>query len=141
MVGNVMIDTLVAELTSARSLEMPGRLGLRPGGYALITLHRPSNVDTPERLQRIVRFLEAIAARMPVVFPVHPRTRERLNRFDLFARLEGHPALRLADPLGYRENLGLMASAGVILTDSGGIQEEASYSEWRSHTAPEHRGR
>jgi UDP-N-acetylglucosamine 2-epimerase (non-hydrolysing) len=127
MVGNVMIDTLVAELTSARSLEMPGRLGLSPGGYALVTLHRPSNVDTAERLHPIVRVLEAIAARMPVVFPVHPRTRERLNRFGLFARLEGHPALRLGDPLGYRENLGLMASARVVLTDSGGIQEEASY--------------
>jgi UDP-N-acetylglucosamine 2-epimerase (non-hydrolysing) len=93
----------------------------------LVTLHRPSNVDTAERLHPIVRVLEAIAARMPVVFPVHPRTRERLNRFGLFARLEGHPALRLGDPLGYRENLGVMASARVVLTDSGGIQEEASY--------------
>ncbi len=126
-VGNVMIDSVAYELPRARALAVPARFGLAVKGYALVTLHRPSNVDSVERLRALVEFLEATAERVPVVFPAHPRTRERLTRFGLLSRVLGNPALKLTDPLGYRDNLGLMADARYVLTDSGGIQEETSY--------------
>lgn len=126
-VGNVMIDTLVQQLPAARALEMPTRLGLGPKRFALVTLHRPANVDDPGRLTALVEFLERAAReRLPVVFPAHPRTGERLQRFGMLQRVRSGN-VRLLDPLGYRENLGLMADAAVVLTDSGGIQEESSY--------------
>lgn len=127
-VGNVMIDTLVQQLPAARALAMPAKLGLTPKRYALVTLHRPSNVDEAPRLTQLVEFLCRTADEgLAVVFPAHPRTRERLERFGLLARLTGHPSVRLCEPLPYRENLSLMADATVALTDSGGIQEESSY--------------
>jgi UDP-N-acetylglucosamine 2-epimerase (non-hydrolysing) len=125
-VGNVMIDTLVHQLPAARALGVPAAMGLAPRGYALVTLHRPSNVDEPARLTALVALLERLAAQRAVVFPTHPRTRERLERFGLLERLRGHGAIHLRDPLGYRENLGLMADAALVLTDSGGIQEETT---------------
>jgi UDP-N-acetylglucosamine 2-epimerase (non-hydrolysing) len=127
MVGNVMIDSLVAELPAAIALGMAGKFGLTPGNYALVTLHRPSNVDTIDRLAPIVRFLEGMAERIPVVLPLHPRTRERLERFELLSLLTEDRGVRVTPPLGYRENLGLMSQARLVLTDSGGIQEETSY--------------
>jgi UDP-N-acetylglucosamine 2-epimerase (non-hydrolysing) len=120
--GNVMIDTLLAELPAARALDMARRLG--PKGYAFVTLHRPSNVDVVEKLERIVGLLGEVAHRLPVVFPVHPRTRERLEGAGLLARLEA--SVQVHGPLGYRESLGLMAEAALVLTDSGGVQEETS---------------
>lgn len=126
-VGNVMIDTLVAELPAAWAMEMPRRLGVAPGRFALATLHRPSNVDDPARLEALARFLVALAARLPVVFPVHPRTRTRLSEHGVAGLLEGVGSLHVVDPLGYREHLGLMADARMVLTDSGGIQEETTY--------------
>jgi UDP-N-acetylglucosamine 2-epimerase (non-hydrolysing) len=126
-VGNVMIDTLVRELPAAEALGMPERLKLEPGGFALITLHRPSNVDSPERLEPIVGLLEQLASRLPIVFPAHPRTRERIERFGLMDRIDRHQQLLLREPLGYRENLGLMRAARFVLTDSGGVQEETTY--------------
>lgn len=126
-VGNVMIDSVAYELPRARALEVPKRFGFTAKNYALVTLHRPSNVDTAERLGALVDFLEATASRVPVVFPVHPRTRDRLTRFELLHRVVSNPAIKLTDPLGYRDNLGLMADARYVLTDSGGIQEETSY--------------
>ena len=125
-VGNVMIDTLMHQLPAARALAVPAAMGLAPQGYALVTLHRPSNVDEPGRLTALVGLLEQVAARRAVVFPTHPRTRERLERFGLLERLHGNAAIHLRDPLGYRENLGLMADAALVLTDSGGIQEETT---------------
>ena len=126
-VGNVMIDSLVQQLDAARALAMPARLGLTPGRYALVTLHRPSNVDEPARLAALVDFLRTAAQTTPVVFPLHPRTRGRLEATGLYKRLDEAPGVTLLGPLSYRENLGLMAGARLVLTDSGGIQEESSY--------------
>ena len=126
-VGNVMIDTLVRELPAARSLEVASRLGLPASGFLYVTLHRPSNVDDPARLARVVAMLRSLGARLPVVFPVHPRTRERLRAAGLEAALSGAPDVRVLEPLGYRESLCLMAGARLVLTDSGGVQEETSH--------------
>ena len=126
-VGNVMIDTLAHELPAARRLEAPAKFGLAARGYGLVTLHRPSNVDGAERLRACVELLRELATRLAIVFPVHPRTRERLGRFGLLAALAETRGVTLTEPLGYRENLGLLADARFVLTDSGGIQEETSY--------------
>ncbi len=120
-VGNVMIDTLLASRARAEALEMPKALGL-PADYAVLTLHRPSNVDDPEQLRARLNPILELAARMPVVFPVHPRTRQVLAEIG-FA---GDDRLRLLDPLGYLEFLGLLAQARLVVTDSGGIQEETT---------------
>lgn len=122
LVGNVMIDTLKAHLDRARELDTLERLGLRAGGYAVLTLHRPSNVDEADSLRRLFAVLEEIHERIPVVFPVHPRTRGSIARL-----LDGEPPrLHLIDPLGYLDFLRLMADARLVLTDSGGIQEETT---------------
>lgn len=121
-VGNVMIDTLLANLEQARTQAPLASLGLTAGGYALLTLHRPSNVDDPQRLAGLFDVLEEIHQRIPVVFPVHPRTRASIE-----TRLGGRvPRLQMTDPLGYLDFLGLMADARLVLTDSGGIQEETT---------------
>lgn len=120
--GNVMIDTLLAQLERARSLDTVERLGLTPGGYAVLTLHRPSNVDDPARLGALFDVLEEIHARVPVVFPVHPRTAAAIR-----TQLGGRElSLRTTAPLGYLEFLRLLADARLVLTDSGGIQEETT---------------
>jgi len=121
-VGNVMIDTLVSNLEKARSLDTLERFDLTPGEYALLTLHRPSNVDDPETLAGLFGALEEIHREVPVLFPVHPRTAAAIERL-----LGGRaPALRLVEPLGYLDFLRLMADAKLVLTDSGGIQEETT---------------
>jgi UDP-N-acetylglucosamine 2-epimerase (non-hydrolysing) len=120
-VGNVMIDTLRAHLPRARATGAVSRHGLQSGEYAVLTLHRPSNVDDPETLARVLEPILELARHMPVLFPVHPRTRERLARSGLSS-----PGLRTAEPLGYLEFLGLLADARLALTDSGGIQEETT---------------
>jgi UDP-N-acetylglucosamine 2-epimerase (non-hydrolysing) len=125
--GNVMLDTLVSHLESARNVDMPGRLGLKQGGFALATLHRPNNVDDPAQLGRVVRFLKRVGALLPVVFPVHPRTRSRLQEHGMWGDLQSDAKVVVMAPLGYVENLSLMAGARVVLTDSGGIQEETTY--------------
>jgi UDP-N-acetylglucosamine 2-epimerase (non-hydrolysing) len=126
-VGNVMIDTLVRELPAARALGVAASMGLPATGYSYVTLHRPSNVDEPARLARLVSMLRSLGARLPVVFPAHPRTRERLRAAGLDAALSEAPGVLLLEPLGYRESLGLMAGARLVLTDSGGVQEETSH--------------
>jgi len=126
-VGNVMIDTLVHQLPEARARETAKGLGLDADKHALVTLHRPSNVDAEERLTAVVEFLRRVGAELPVVFPVHPRTANKLDEFGLRAHLESAPGIHLLDPLGYRENLGLMEGARLVITDSGGIQEETTY--------------
>jgi UDP-N-acetylglucosamine 2-epimerase (non-hydrolysing) len=121
-VGNVMIDTLKQHLDRARDLDTLERFALEPGGYAVLTLHRPSNVDDPERLRSLFEILEEIHDELPIVFPLHPRTRAAIR-----AQLGGRePQLRNLDPLGYVEFLRLMADAKFVLTDSGGIQEETT---------------
>jgi UDP-N-acetylglucosamine 2-epimerase (non-hydrolysing) len=122
-VGNLMIDTLRAHLPRARALGVPASLGLATGRYAVVTLHRPSNVDDPAVLARLLSALAEVARIVPVVFPVHPRTRDRLARGDLAGAAR---ALRLAEPLGYLEFLSLTADAALVLTDSGGLQEEST---------------
>ncbi|MCS6882518.1 MAG: UDP-N-acetylglucosamine 2-epimerase (non-hydrolyzing) [Oscillochloridaceae bacterium] len=122
-VGNVMIDSLVRLLPLARRSGVLERLGLAPRGYAALTLHRPSNVDDPARLRDLLATLGALSARLPIVFPVHPRTRKRIEDLGLSAMGD----LRLTEPLGYLEFLHLMSEARLVLTDSGGIQEETSY--------------
>ena len=122
-VGNVMIDTLLRQLPRARSLGLLERLGVAPGNYVAATLHRPSNVDSPEPLREVLEGLSAVARISPVVFPIHPRTRRNAESFGLGGLLRD---LRTIDPLGYLEMLALNDGACVVLTDSGGIQEETT---------------
>ena len=122
-VGNVMADTLLAQLESALTLEMPSRLGVGGGRYAFVTLHRPSNVDQPEILRGLLEGLEDLAGRMPVLFAIHPRTQDRISRFGLERVAQ---TVRLLPPLGYHETLSLVAHAALVVTDSGGLQEETT---------------
>jgi UDP-N-acetylglucosamine 2-epimerase (non-hydrolysing) len=120
-VGNTMIDTLVALEDRFRTAGAAAKLGVEPGGYALVTLHRPALVDG-ELLAETVQRLADLAREMPVVFPVHPRTRKKMEAISA-----EHPGLLLSEPLGYVDFLSLLADAGAVLTDSGGIQEETTY--------------
>lgn len=120
LVGNTMIDTLLRAQSRADQAGALERLGLVAGGYGLVTLHRPSNVDDPARLDALLDALGHVAQRLPLVFPVHPRTRARLG-----ARA-CPPGLKLVEPLGYLAFLELMQRARLVLTDSGGIQEETT---------------
>jgi UDP-N-acetylglucosamine 2-epimerase (non-hydrolysing) len=126
LVGNVMIDTLLRHRERAEASKVLESLGLAPGGYAVLTLHRPSNVDDPTALAKLLDVLEAIASDQPLVFPVHPRTRHKLEQFGLAARVAARRELRLVDPFGYLDFLKLMSHARLVLTDSGGIQEETT---------------
>jgi UDP-N-acetylglucosamine 2-epimerase (non-hydrolysing) len=126
-VGNVMIDTLARNLHRARARRAPERLGVEPRGYAYVTLHRPSNVDERESLGAIVSCIGAIGRRMPVVFPVHPRTRLRLEEFGLLAALAPQSGVKLVAPVGYLDSIGLAEQAACVLTDSGGLQEETTF--------------
>jgi UDP-N-acetylglucosamine 2-epimerase (non-hydrolysing) len=125
-VGNVMIDSLLAHLPRARQAAPRARLGVEPGRYAILTLHRPSNVDDPAVFGGILDALAEIQRDLPIVFPVHPRTRRRFDEFGLGPRLAALGGLRLCEPLGYLEFLGLTAGARLVLTDSGGLQEETT---------------
>jgi UDP-N-acetylglucosamine 2-epimerase (non-hydrolysing) len=118
-----MIDSLLAKLPEARARAVPRQLGLAAGEYAVVTLHRPSNVDEPATLARLLGALAEIAAEVPVVFPVHPRTRARLAE-PRFAPAAAR--LRTVDPLGYVDFLSLACEAKLVLTDSGGLQEETT---------------
>ena len=122
-VGNTMIDTLVALRPRIDALDPPAAHGLPPGGYLLVTLHRPALVDGPLLAEAVAR-LNDVASKIPVVFPVHPRTRKAMEARDLHPRA---PGVRLVAQIGYVEFLALLARAAAVLTDSGGIQEEATY--------------
>jgi UDP-N-acetylglucosamine 2-epimerase (non-hydrolysing) len=124
-VGNTMIDSLRRCEQRARELKAWTAVGVRERTYVLVTLHRPSNVDDPVRLAAIVDGLVALSGSTPVVFPIHPRTRARLAADGGLTRLED-AGVRCIDPVGYLEFLSLQAGAGAIVTDSGGVQEEAS---------------
>ncbi|MDX2171049.1 MAG: UDP-N-acetylglucosamine 2-epimerase (non-hydrolyzing) [Deltaproteobacteria bacterium] len=125
-VGNVMIDTLVRFRARAAARDPRGALGL-DGGYGVLTLHRPSNVDDAAGLAALLAAVGAAARRLPIVFPVHPRTRRQLGTAALRAVLAACPGLRPVEPLGYLDMLALMERAELVLTDSGGIQEETTY--------------
>lgn len=125
LVGNTMIDTLVANLEQARRSTLPDRLGLHSKGFAYVTLHRPSNVDDPDNLGLIMNELTRLAQILPVVFPVHPRTEKMFVQYGI--PLNGNPNLKLLDPIGYHDSLCLTEKAKFVLTDSGGLQEESTY--------------
>ena len=120
LVGNVMVDTLLANLERARERSALEDLGVMPGAYVLVTLHRPANVDDPAILDGLVRVLREVAEDLPVVFPVHPRTRAQLGAAGLPA------AVQLLEPLGYLDFIALQDGAACVLTDSGGVQEETT---------------
>jgi len=126
LVGNVMIDTLLKNRAKADASGILDQLGLATGGYAAVTLHRPANVDNPEVLSRLLDVLEAVQRDMPIAFPMHPRTRKNLGGSALAGRMEAMTNLKALDPLGYLDFLKLMSSARIVLTDSGGIQEETT---------------
>jgi UDP-N-acetylglucosamine 2-epimerase (non-hydrolysing) len=124
LVGNVMIDTLLEHRERARAATILDTLGVSPGGYAVLTLHRPANVDEPAALERILAPVAELARRMPVVFPVHPRSRPALERQEAVRSMG--PRLVTTEPLGYLDFLKLMMEARLVLTDSGGVQEETT---------------
>ncbi len=121
LVGNVMIDTLLKFRDLAAQTRVWERFQLQPRGYVVVTLHRPSNVDDPEKLASLMTVMAEIARKLPVVFPVHPRTQQRMESIN-FPR----SGIILVPPMGYLDFLGLMGEARIILTDSGGIQEETT---------------
>lgn len=127
LVGNVMIDTLRKQLPRAAGSRVLDDLEIEPNGYALMTLHRPSNVDDPAALRRIVEAVRRIQQDMPVVFPCHPRTRKNLAEMSLGLEEGTLKNLRLIEPVGYFDFLKLMSSARIVLSDSGGVQEETTY--------------
>jgi UDP-N-acetylglucosamine 2-epimerase (non-hydrolysing) len=125
LVGNVMIDTLVANLESARKSKMLEVCGVQSEAFAYVTLHRPSNVDDPTSLATIMGELSRLATQMPVVFPMHPRTRKMCSQFGISCSRNN--GLRLLEPIGYQDSICLTENARFVLTDSGGLQEESSY--------------
>jgi UDP-N-acetylglucosamine 2-epimerase (non-hydrolysing) len=125
-VGNTMIDSLERVRVGIDAPAALAAAGVKPRGYALVTLHRPSNVDDSERLEALVRTLAEIAERLPLVWPVHVRTRERLRGQGHLRALTERPGFVCCDALAYREFVALMGAARVVLTDSGGVQEETT---------------
>jgi UDP-N-acetylglucosamine 2-epimerase (non-hydrolysing) len=125
LVGNVMIDTVVANLEQARARALPRALGFSAGDFVYVTLHRPSNVDHRESLECIVAELRELSRRLPVVFPMHPRTRKMCGQFGL--SLEETRSFKILEPIGYHDSLCLTEHARLVLTDSGGLQEESTF--------------
>jgi UDP-N-acetylglucosamine 2-epimerase (non-hydrolysing) len=127
-VGNIMIDSLIRVLHRMTELDEDRALnefGLERGHYALVTLHRPSNVDEKGTLREILNFLSTLSLRIPILFPVHPRTRKNMDGFDVSGSLRQN--FKIVDPLRYRAFIALEKSPQFVLTDSGGIQEETTY--------------
>ena len=126
-VGNIMIDSYELMRGSIAACRTRERLGLPPRGYGVVTLHRPSNVDDETMLRHLVSELRSVALELPLVFPVHPRTRQRLAAFGLTRDLAHTPDIHLAEPMGYIEFMSLVSEAEIVITDSGGLQEETTY--------------
>jgi UDP-N-acetylglucosamine 2-epimerase (non-hydrolysing) len=126
LVGNIMIDTLTRLLPIARELPVLRDLKIQAGEYGVVTLHRPSNVDSAETLSRILNVLIGVSEQLPLVFPVHPRTNARIKEFGLTSIWENAVGILPTPPLGYLEFLALTSSAKLIVTDSGGLQEEST---------------
>jgi UDP-N-acetylglucosamine 2-epimerase (non-hydrolysing) len=123
--GNVMIDSLVHFLPKINSSAIHSYFDLEPGKFVLVTLHRPSNVDDADQLSKLLDLLNNIAERRRVIFPIHPRTKNNIEKYSLLDNLNSN--LVLTDPIGYLDFLALTSNAELILTDSGGIQEESTY--------------
>ncbi len=126
-IGNIMIDSFEMLRAQIERADMLSKFGLRASRYAVVTLHRPSNVDVRDRLIELVSMLESVSARLPIVFAVHPRTRKRLQEFGLEQRVVTQPGIIVTGPLGYIEFMNLVKSCAIAITDSGGIQEETTY--------------
>jgi UDP-N-acetylglucosamine 2-epimerase (non-hydrolysing) len=124
-VGNVMIDTLLRLKEASLQSDVRQRLGL-DGEFGFVTLHRPSNVDSKETLTEILSALDVVQKKLTLVFPVHPRTVNRLKQFGFWDEVQRWPNLKLVEPVGYLDSLWLMANAKLVLTDSGGVQEETT---------------
>jgi UDP-N-acetylglucosamine 2-epimerase (non-hydrolysing) len=125
LVGNVMIDALIANLDQARASQLMSKLGLAKRKFIYVTLHRPSNVDEPNTLVPIMAELRKLGGQYPVVFPMHPRTHKMCEQFGI--SLNGSSGLKILDPIGYHDSLCLTENARVVLTDSGGLQEESTF--------------
>lgn len=125
LVGNVMIDALVANISQAEKSPILKNLGLLSKSFAYVTLHRPSNVDQKETLSAIMSHLNQLTMRLPVVFPMHPRTRKMLAQFGILPTDNG--AFHILEPIGYHDSIHLTQNARFVLTDSGGLQEESTY--------------
>ncbi len=126
-VGNIMLDSYELLRPSIESADVPKEFGLKARSYAVVTLHRPSNVDSPETATELVTTLIRLSADIPLVFAVHPRTRKNLTGFGLFEKLEAAPGVHLVDPMSYIRFMSLVSEARFIITDSGGLQEETTY--------------
>jgi UDP-N-acetylglucosamine 2-epimerase (non-hydrolysing) len=124
-VGNVMIDSLFDHLKLSESSSVRNDLGVSEGKYGVLTLHRPSNVDDIDVLSKILDALVTVSTHLPIIFPVHPRTRAKIDDFGLSGKI-ANSAIRLIDPLGYLDFLRLYSGARLVLTDSGGLQEETT---------------
>ncbi|HUI28802.1 MAG TPA: UDP-N-acetylglucosamine 2-epimerase (non-hydrolyzing) [Candidatus Acidoferrales bacterium] len=127
LVGDVMIDSLILYREKARRSEIKKTFGLSAGEYTLVTLHRPSNVDDCTNLETILKIFHGIELHGKIIFPIHPRTRKRIEEFGLSSQFAAVKNLVLTDPLGYLDFLNLMMDARIVLTDSGGIQEETTF--------------
>lgn len=125
-VGNIMLDSFELSRAKIEAAAMPDELGLEPGHYAVVTLHRPSNVDDPEQLRQLTEALTEVQARLPIVFPVHPRTAQRLGSAGLDGVLR-EAGVRLIPAAPYIGFMNLVLGAGAVITDSGGLQEETTY--------------
>ena len=126
-VGNIMLDSYELLRPSIESADVGREFGLKPGSYAVVTLHRPSNVDAPDVASDLVATLIRLAADLPLVFAVHPRTRKNLTSFGLLKKLEAAPGVQLTEPMSYIRFMSLVSGARLIITDSGGLQEETTY--------------
>ena len=126
LVGHVMIDTLLRQYNIAENLKYYEKFGLQKNKYAFLTLHRPANVDHKQQFLDILEQIEWVSSQIPILFAIHPRTQQRLHSFDLENQLKNIANIHVTNPLSYRESLSIMGSARIVLTDSGGIQEETS---------------
>ncbi len=126
-VGNIMIDSFEMLRPKIEAAGAADELGLERGSYAIATLHRPANVDGADTLKALCDTLMAIAGRLPIVFPVHPRTRKNLERYGYLEALRNHPDIRVLEPLNYIRFMSLVLDSKMVITDSGGIQEETTY--------------
>ncbi len=126
-VGNIMIDSLIKNIQKAIQSDILNRLSLMPTDYAVLTLHRASNVDEPDTLKRILSAIVEISLQIPIVFPIHPRTQARIEQFGLQDMLESAENIIVTEPIGYIDFSALIMKSKFVLTDSGGIQEETTY--------------
>jgi UDP-N-acetylglucosamine 2-epimerase (non-hydrolysing) len=125
-VGNIMIDTLLTNVEKARQLRTHAKYDLKEKQYVFVTLHRPSNVDDKKSLSGIIKHLTTLSRKMPVIFPMHPRTRKNLINFGLQKKITKTKSMIICDPIGYHETISLVNQCAFVLTDSGGLQEETT---------------